>query len=515
MARVLLAKARFTDNSGDNVVPPLGAMYVASVLRNEGHEVLIHDPGAAWWDLEPFRQVLQSWRPDIVGISAITIEARSMEAMALLARSTLPDVPIVVGGPHASAYPERCARHPGIDYVVMGEGETTSVELVRVLSDGGDPASIAGILFRGPDGEIVRTEERAAIQDLDALPFPAWDLIDVRRYVTVRTMSKMGRRPYMLMFTSRGCPFKCIYCHEVQGKKFRARSPQNVFAEMDALRRTHGINDFEIVDDIFNFDRERMLEIMARVRDANPKPALHFPNGLRTDILDEKQIKALRAAGAQSLMIAVETVSPRLQKLAKKYLKLDRVAANIRIAVKEGLFVGGLFMLGFPSETLEEARATVEFAVSTNLHQALFFVVTPFAGTELYEVYLDMLRQRGINPAEDGLDFFAGNYNLSVMKDSELFGLHREAYRRFYLSPKRIARVVARYPRRMQLPIFGAQALIRMMSRRREGSLATANAAEIPPRPSIGAIPTRVAGRTPRKTPRPARQTYALPLAGS
>ncbi len=496
MARILLAKARFTQNSGDNVVPPLGVMYIASVLRQDGHEVYIHDPGEDWSNLERFRELLLWWRPDIVGLSAITIEARSMEAMARVARATLPGVPIIVGGPHASGYPDRCARHPAIDYVVVGEGEQTAVELVRVLSSGGNPADVDGLLFRGENGEIIHTNERAAIQDVDALPFPAWDLINPRSYISIRTMSKMGRRPYMLTFTSRGCPFKCIYCHEVQGKKFRARSPENVLAEMEALRRGYGINDFEIVDDIFNFDRERMIEIMDRVRVAQPRPALHFPNGLRTDILDEAQIRALRAAGTESLVAAVETVSPRLQKMAKKYLKVDRVAENIRIAVKEGLFVGGFFMLGFPTETLEEARETVEFALRSELHQALFFVVTPFAGTALHETFIETMRQRGIEPRDEDLEFFSGRYNLSAMADADLFALSREAYRRFYLSPRRVARVLQRYPRPFQLPWFGVQAFARMMSRKRKAaSLPREPAPENATTPSLGAIPERLSSR--------------------
>jgi radical SAM superfamily enzyme YgiQ (UPF0313 family) len=465
MARVLLAKARFKGAAHDNnIVPPLGAMYIAAVLREAGHDVRIFEQGTDG-DLERFRRSLRDYRPQVVGLSAITIEGRSMERLAAAARETLPEVPIIVGGPHATAYPERCARHPAVDYVVLGEGEQTAVELVGALTSGGrDPATIEGLCFRDASGELVHTGERAAIEDVDSLPFPAWDLIDVDYYARYNSFSDSGRRRHMLLFTSRGCPFKCIYCHEVQGKRFRSRSPANVLEEMEALRSRYGINDFEIIDDIFNFDRERMIDILDRVRMLRPLPALHFPNALRTDILDEKQITALRRSGTQSLCVAVETTSLRLQKLVKKHLKVERVRQNIDIAVRQGMLVRGFFMLGFPTETLAEARATVDFALQSNLHQALFFIVTPFAGTALYEIYEEMLRQKGVHqvPFEDRA-YMTGTYNLSEIPDEVLFNLQQEAFRRFYLNPTRMARMVVRHPKPVELVRY-AQPLLRLLS---------------------------------------------------
>ena len=136
--------------------------------------------------------------------------------------------------------------------------------------------------------------------------------LDRRLQARKRPLSSVGKRRHMLLFTSRGCPFKCIYCHEVQGKKFRARSPENVLKEMHTLKTQWGINDFEVVDDIFNFDRGRMLDILDRIVASKLEPGLHFPNVLRTDMLDEGQIKVLRRAGTFFLCAAVETASPRL-----------------------------------------------------------------------------------------------------------------------------------------------------------------------------------------------------------
>jgi radical SAM superfamily enzyme YgiQ (UPF0313 family) len=464
MARVLLAKARFLNEAGMGAVAPLGALYIASVLREAGHHVRLFDAGELW-DPEPFREALRAFRPDVVGISAITIEARVMEHMARVCREELPDMPVIAGGPHATAYPHRCARNPSIDYVVLGEGELTALELVQALTRGGlDPKSVAGIAYLGDDGNTVFTAPREPIADVDSIPFPAWDLVDFELLARTRSMSSLGSRRHMLLFTSRGCPFKCIYCHEVQGKKFRARSPENVLREMHVLKTRWGINDFEIVDDIFNFDRARMLDILDRIVVSKQNPALHFPNALRTDMLDHGQIKALRRAGTFFLCAAVETASPRLQKLIKKHLKVDKVEENIRIAVREGMYVRGFFMLGFPTETLEEARSTVDLAVRSALHEALFFIVTPFAGTALYELYQETMRERGllqIEPEDTG--YHHANYNLSAMSDAELFGLQRNAFRRFFLDPRRALRIAARHPAKLEVLRYGLITLFKML----------------------------------------------------
>jgi radical SAM superfamily enzyme YgiQ (UPF0313 family) len=469
MARILLAKARFNDGSSD-LVMPLGIMYIASVLRESGHDVRIFDHGYREDGLARFRAALRDFQPAVVGLSALTSESMVMEQMAATARAACPEATVMVGGPHATAYPVRCALNPAIDYVVVGEGEVTAVELVNSLTKGGSPpAEIPGLFFRGDSDEVIDTGERATIEDVDSIPFPAWDLVDIDFYSRFSPMSDTGRRRHMLLFTSRGCPFKCIYCHEVQGKRFRSRSPENVLKEMELLRERHGVNDFEIIDDIFNFDRARMLDILARVRSLHPLPTLNFPNALRTDILDERQIIALKQSGTRSLCVAVETVTPRLQKFVKKHLRVGRVAENIDLAVKHGMFVRGFFMLGFPTETLSEARATVEFACGSNLHEALFFIVTPFAGTALHELYMDQLREKNREPTPlDEMNFLNGTgiHNLSEMTDSELFGLQREAFRRFYVSPRRLARLAMRHPRPWTLAERFSSGLGHMFSRR-------------------------------------------------
>ena len=447
MSRVLLAKARRLTRLEPSLVPPLGVLCLGAALREAGHEVRVFDP----FDDDDDRRFvaeLATSRPDVVGLSALTYEEPALARMAAAARETLPAARVVVGGPHASAYPERCLALGGVDYAIRGEGDESLVELVRALEAGASaPWRTPGVISRGPDGEL-REVRRDPPADLDALPPAAWDLVDLDRYGRFGGIGPLGAHRYALIGTSRGCPYRCFYCHQVHGKRFRARSPEGVLAEMRALHERTGVRDFEIVDDVFNLDRERTLALLEGVARLPFRAGLSFPNGLRADLLDEAQIRALRRAGTRFLSVAVESAVPRLQRLIGKRLDVGRVDASIRLAARHGLFVNGFFMLGFPTETLAEARETVRFAVRSRLHQALFFFVTPYAGTALFEGYRDLLRQRGVPEDVENLNYHRGRVNLSAMTDAELFGLQREAFRRFYFDPVRVLRIARRHPRR-------------------------------------------------------------------
>ncbi len=450
MARVLLAKARrFSFDQEEEIVVPLGVLHIAAVLREAGHQVRIYDCGRDWNDPERFRKVLLDYRPDVVGLSSITWEGQVLEGMARVSKVTLPDVPVVAGGPHPSAYPERCVRQPAIDFVAIGEGERTALELVEALTRGGcDPRSVNGIAYYDKNTDkVVHTAPREAIDDLDAMPFPAWDLVDLSLYWTSGRISGMAPGRHMLLFTSRGCPFKCNYCHEVHGKKFRTRSPENIVAEMQTLRDRYGIDDFEFVDDTFNVSRSRVIEVMERVIASKMPVKMHFPNAVRGDLLDEAQIDLLYRAGVKSLCVAVETTSARLQKQIGKHLSVEKIARNIALAVDRGLYVVGFFVIGLPTETYEEARATLEWALRSPLHYAHFSFLTPFAGTAFHDTYREKMLARGFVES----DIFRGNFhsscfNMSEMTDEQLAGLHQEAYRRFLFSPRRALRILTRHP---------------------------------------------------------------------
>ncbi len=447
MARVLLIKSRslVTKNMGSN--PPLGVMYLAAYLRQRlGAEVRLLDLKFLDRPVEDVLAQAAAFRPDLVGLSALTAESHMAQKVAKALRRAHPALPLIMGGPHPTVAPEEALADVEIDAAVLGEGEETLAELGQLILDQGEawrePAALGavrGIAYRGDGGEVIRSGARPPIEDLDALPFPAWDLIDTDRFARLPGMASAGIRPYMPIFTSRGCPYGCRYCQHMFGRRFRARSVENVVAEIQEIRRL-GITELELVDDISNFDPERLEGIFEELLRRGAPATFSFPNGVRADLLRPRTMQLLKRVGAGEVSVAVETASPRLQKLLRKNLDLDKVRQNIDMMADLRIPTRGFFMLGFPGETRQELRATVDYACSSRLHLALFFTVNPYQNADLLRLY----REQGMEPpAVSSIDheYYGSPFNGSELPDAEFRRFYRAAYLRFFANPRRIYRI--------------------------------------------------------------------------
>ncbi len=441
MFKILLVKSTTAYSKHTGTPPPLGIMYLASYLSEKTqYAVRLFDARMYKEPVKEFYKLMSAYQPDIIGISALTLEAAYLHTISHIAKSIDSHVKIVAGGPYPTSTPAKLMNDKNIDVGVIGEGEVTFKELLDTYEHNDDLHNIRGIVFKSYDG-IISTPARTYIEMLDSLPYPAWNLIDLDAYFRRRGMSTIGIRRYMTIFTSRGCPFHCTYCHNIMGKKFRARSVDNVLEEMRILREKYDIKDFEIIDDISNFDRERFKQILRGIVGREWGVTLSFPNGVRTDMLDEEIIHLMKKAGTSELSVAIETASSRLQKLVKKNLHLEKIKRMIEIAVKDGIFVRGFFMLGFPTETEEELKATIDFACGSQLHGAIFFKVNPFGGTELYK----QAYETGKLPADthtSNFDYYATSFNLSELSNGKFNRLYTKAYLRFYFSPRRIISIL-------------------------------------------------------------------------
>ena len=447
--RVLLVKSRSLASKVTGTTPPLGLMCLSSYLKQQRGALtrildvkFSRDPRAAVTD------AVREFAPDLVGLSGLTAEARLMHEAARLAREARPGVPDVAGGPHATSDPEELLADPAIDVAVRGEGEETLLELCDLVAGHGpkwaEPErlrGVRGIAYRPAPGAAARTPERPFIADLDRLPFPDWDAVDLRRFWSRPSMATIGIRPYATMFTSRGCPYHCTYCHGLFGRKFRARSPQSVVDEVAELFRRYGPLDLEFLDDIANFDGPRLNAIFSGLLARGLHPRISFPNGIRADLLERETIELYCRVGAGEVSVPVETASPRLQRLIHKNLDLDRVRRSIDLLVDHGVFTRGFFMLGFPTETKAEMLSTIRFATRSRLHLALFFAVNPFKDTPIFAEYASRGRQpRGAATAD--YEYFGAPFNGSEVSDTLFRWLYRSAYYRFYLDPVRAARIV-------------------------------------------------------------------------
>ncbi|MBN1347071.1 MAG: cobalamin-dependent protein [Phycisphaerae bacterium] len=461
--RILLIKPR------QNIVPyavepPLGIMYLANYLRQQqpGIELRIIDMTPKNMSYARLTDQIRAFKPDMVGVTALTVESRGFHRTAAIAKRLGPDTVVVGGGPHPSAYPEKVMGDANFDYLIIGEGELAFDELVTAIRNGEPVQDIDRLVYR-TNGRTQANPQTRFIEDLDAMPFPAWDLIPIRKYKNFVRMSNTGRGDFMALFTSRACPFKCIYCHGLFGKKFRKRSPENVLEEIRKLYDDYGIREFEIIDDIFNCDLERAKRICDLIIESGMKIRFTFPNGIRGDHMDEEFITKLRQAGCIFMAFAVETATPRLQKMLKKNVKLDKIKKNISLARKAGILCQGFFMLGFPTETREELQRTVDFAVDSDLHAAHLFVVNAYEGTAL----ATLARNLGKRVHSDFEDTYMshGFNNLTDLSDKELAAIRSRGIRRFWLKPSRIWAILRDYPDRDRFPVLLSILVKRLMQR--------------------------------------------------
>ncbi len=430
-------------------VHPLGLMMIASSARAAGFgDLHLIDMKVERLGTDDAVERLEALQPDWVGISAMTYEAGSLAEVAAAVKERWPKTRVVAGGPHPSVAPEDVLEQTQVDYVIRGEGEATFPALVEAVEGGADLEGVPGIAWR--NGKITVNEDRPPPSDLDALPWPAWDMVPMERYHTVPRGGIIYREErFATMFSSRACPWRCTYCHNSYGKQFRERSPDDVLGEIDMLVADHGVRELVFMDDIFNFKPARAEAIADGLIERGHNLALTFPNGFRGDILTPDLVDKLKAAGMYRCMVAVESSVRRIQKVCQKNLNVDKVDKIVRHIADRGVLVHGAFMLGFPTETEEEMRETVRWARNSAFHTAAFFRVIPFKGTTLFS----QVEEAGHPLPTDWAAYepYETDINLSEVSEEKIAHLRKWAYRSFYFRPSRLWRLLRLLPRKSRL----------------------------------------------------------------
>jgi len=444
--------------------PPTGILYLAGYLRTKFDlDIQLVDQRAENCSPEELAARAIAFQADVVGFGAITTSAHMLGDLARMVRQGLPDALIVLGGPHPTAFREEAMEGTVADAAVVGEGELTLEQLIRARFDGGDLSDIPGLIWRDPDGQIITNPGRMPpIEDLDALPFPAYDLIDVKAYWSLQSLAPIGRRKYISLVSSRGCPYQCMWCHDVFGKRFRAHSAERIVDEIDHHLRTWGMKEVEFLDDVFNLDRKRVVAFCELAQKRGLKFKIGFPNAVRTDILTQEVVDALTDTGMYYSAFALETASPRLQEFTGKRLSVPKFLEGVEMCVKKGVFSNGLAMLGFPTETEAELQQTIDTMVNSKLHIASFFTVTPFPKTKLYEMVEQAHPEKLADVSYAGADYAGINVNCSDLPDEVLFAYQRKANLRFFTKPSRALRILRDFPQRRYLPTYLPSFLMRV-----------------------------------------------------
>jgi radical SAM superfamily enzyme YgiQ (UPF0313 family) len=404
-------------------VPPLGLMYLASSVRAAlpGVEVRIVESSLSCPDDEGFRRILREFQPDVVGLRSIAFFLEELQRIATLVR-TNSDATLIAGGPIVKAYKQRLFTEvPELEIAVQGEGEQGLVELLS----GASPSAVAGILYR--DGDQV-------VENAGSLQFPAYDLIDIDQYQSQLSYAYNHRRQGVLL-TSRGCVYSCTYCFS-HWKGIRLRSAANIFEEIAALYDRHGIRDFYIVDDIFNVDVKRSLDLFDLIQAAGLKLRIYFVNGLRADIASEKFVDRAMEAGAVWFTYAVESATEEIQRLVRKHLNLEKARQIIAYTQRQNVAVNISTMYGFPTETREMAQRTLDWLGELPKPSLLpyHFCLRFFPGCEINQQAIDAgwdAERMGLTSRFSYNDMAMGTPTLSKHEMNEI---QIEYHRRFGMS---------------------------------------------------------------------------------
>jgi len=337
---------------GLSIVHPVGLGYLKACLLQEGFkEVKVVDMS----DLKfgSVREIIHAESPEIVAITTVTETRGNALKTVTIAKEINPRVKTILGGVHATVmYQQIMENYPAVDIICRGEGETTIVELFQALSNADDLRKVRGIVYR-QDGEIVVTEEREKIRDLDALPFPNYDDLDLKKYKNVGGPWK--GKPLAPIMTSRGCPFSCSFCssHSVWGN-WRPRSISNVLDEIEWLVSQYGYEIVGILDSIFTLNKARTKEFCQGI--LNRGLRIEWRAGTRTDCVSLEMLELMREAGCRSLYFGVESGSPTILKNLNKKQKIEDVVNAFAWCKKAGIKACFGVIIGAPGET----RATIE-----------------------------------------------------------------------------------------------------------------------------------------------------------
>jgi radical SAM superfamily enzyme YgiQ (UPF0313 family) len=358
--------------------PQLGLGYLAAVLEKNNYNVDVIDCQALNIHYDEFKHEISKRKPDIIGMTAITLTYKSALHIAELTKEIHPNCITVLGGPHATFWHEEALHEcPQLDAVVRREGEYTLLELVQRLEAGKSFHDVIGTTCRN-NGMIVKNPDRPYIENLDELPYPArhlWPLESLRKVEDV-----------FYLTTSRGCTFWCDFCEAVRmfGRRYRMRSPRNVVNEIEFLNKTFGGTQFTFCDDAFTVDQARTEELCDEILKRNLK--IVWNCGTRVDMVTKKLLTKMKKAGCASVWFGIESGAQEVLDEMHKGISTSQTLRTVKWVRELGLTPVPNVLLGFPGETKKTAWKTIKFAEKISPDNLAFFnIATPLPGTPLYD----------------------------------------------------------------------------------------------------------------------------------
>ncbi len=443
---------------------PLGLGYIASVLRNDGHDIQVIDDNALKLTENNIEELIKNSRLEVVGLTGLITQFKQVQRYASIIKKTSNAI-VILGGGLASAAPEVVLKKTDIDIVVIGEGEKTASELFQAIKNGISLENMKGICFK-KDGRVFRREQRKPIDDVSSLTFPAWDLFPMERYFNNDVMCMPNRR--ISIITSRGCPYHCTFCfHGIFGHRYRARTAENVFREIELLYQKYGIKGFVFEDDTFILDKKRLYRLCDLILENRLK--IYWTSNARVDLVDEKLLGKLRIAGCVGISYGIESGNQGQLDKIKKGITVEQAYRVIEMTKRSGIMTHGFFMVGIPGETIDTINDSIKFCKKAGL-LAEFTILTPIPGSRIYQ---DEIEAKTIKISTDDLVENWGSWlnkvvvNLTKLSNKELIELKRTAEKEVAITyyKKNIKYIV-----RMLILEFKINGLFSVLKRLRRGA---------------------------------------------
>ncbi len=440
--KVVLVFPRFKYPSGDFSI---GLAYIGAYLREHipslKLSVLDTSFNSDWLYIHEFFEIK---KPDIVGIFTDTLMFKDALGVAKAAKSF--GANIILGGPHPTILPDSCFNNDFVDAVCIGEGELTMADYVAAFYGGKGLSGVNGIWFK-KDGQLVKNPPRPAIEDVNTLPFPAYDLFNMEVY-TNNFVQLDSYSPNLLgasVIVSRGCPYMCAYCQptlkKIFGPKMRIRSPQKAVEEIKILSEKYNVQAIYFQDDTLTAFKEWIKEFCElMVKERNSGLDIVWACNTRADTIDFETLAMMKDAGLVKLKVGIESITDRIRNgIYKKNVSREQINRLMADCKKLGIQLTGFFMLGAPTETEKEVKDTIRFAASSSFIEANFSIATPLPETFLY----DFVKENNWNLPDDfgKYDYYKTTrpkMALDEINPEKLEKLKKLAYLYFYLHPKRI-----------------------------------------------------------------------------
>ncbi len=434
--KILLVKPKLRV---DNILPILGLGYIANAIKDK-HEVRILDCMKEDYSVDDYAHYLEDYKPDVVGIQCFTYDIYIVADYLKQTRRILPNALTIIGGPHPTAMPEESMRFFSntLDFAFRSEAEEGLLALLTLIESEGvtneSLSKVKNLIWR--NGDQIVANPVTYIADVGKLGMPAWELMPPDTYPKSPFSAFYKRFPVAPIITSRGCPYKCTYCQAslMSGKRMRYRPVSLVVEEIRYLQENYGVKEFQIIDDNFTLNRKYVMDFCNAIISNRIDITWTCPNGVRLDTLNDEMIEAMKSSGCYIISAGIESGSDRILKYVKKHETTDIMMNSVRMIQKHGIDVVGFFILGFPTESVEEMRKTIKFSKDLGLLRANFLLFHPIPGTEIYT----MLNHTGelANINYNANSFAEVAYIPKGMTKDKLKNIQRKAFLRFYLRPK-------------------------------------------------------------------------------